>query len=94
MISELWQHTFYVYLCTALFSQLTIASYVLVFRWNISVLRNFFTFWCRYAIVHGMSLKRLFSINAQNGTIIITKPLDREITAWHNITVTATEASQ
>ncbi|XP_006028605.1 cadherin-19 isoform X1 [Alligator sinensis] len=46
----------------------------------------------RYAIVHGMSLKRLFSINAQNGTIIITKPLDREITAWHNITVTATEA--
>ncbi|XP_025942286.1 cadherin-19 isoform X2 [Apteryx rowi] len=45
----------------------------------------------RYSIVHGMYLKRLFSINEHNGTIITTKPLDREIAAWHNITVTATE---
>ncbi|XP_053104122.1 cadherin-19-like isoform X2 [Hemicordylus capensis] len=46
----------------------------------------------RYSIVHSNYLKRLFSINAHNGTIIITKPLDREIAAWHNITVTATES--
>ncbi|NWY05043.1 CAD19 protein, partial [Nothoprocta ornata] len=45
----------------------------------------------RYSIVNGMYLKRLFSINEHNGTIITTKPLDREIAAWHNITVTATE---
>ncbi|XP_067393582.1 cadherin-19 [Emydura macquarii macquarii] len=45
----------------------------------------------RYSIVHSTYLKRLFSINAHNGTIIITKPLDRETAAWHNITVTATE---
>ncbi|KFP95108.1 Cadherin-19, partial [Haliaeetus albicilla] len=45
----------------------------------------------RYSIVHGMHLKRLFSINEHNGTIITTKPLDREIASWHNITVTATE---
>ncbi|NXH23303.1 CAD19 protein, partial [Bucco capensis] len=45
----------------------------------------------RYSIVHGMHLKRLFSINEHNGTIIATKPLDRELASWHNITVTATE---
>uniref|UniRef100_A0A8B9FWT6 Cadherin 19 n=1 Tax=Amazona collaria TaxID=241587 RepID=A0A8B9FWT6_9PSIT len=45
----------------------------------------------RYSIVHGMHLKRLFSINEHNGTIITTKPLDREVASWHNITVTATE---
>ncbi|XP_040405746.1 cadherin-19 isoform X6 [Cygnus olor] len=45
----------------------------------------------RYSIVQGMHLKRLFSINEQNGTIITTEPLDREIASWHNITVTATE---
>ncbi|XP_044862402.1 cadherin-19 isoform X2 [Mauremys mutica] len=45
----------------------------------------------RYSIVHSTYLKRLFSINAHNGTIIITKLLDRETAAWHNITVTATE---
>ncbi|NXP47842.1 CAD19 protein, partial [Heliornis fulica] len=45
----------------------------------------------RYSIVHGMHLKRLFSISEHNGTIITTEPLDREIASWHNITVTATE---
>ncbi|XP_066848853.1 cadherin-19 isoform X4 [Anser cygnoides] len=45
----------------------------------------------RYSIVQGMHLKRLFSINEHNGTIITTEPLDREIASWHNITVTATE---
>ncbi|XP_051466368.1 cadherin-7-like isoform X3 [Apus apus] len=45
----------------------------------------------RYSIVHGMHLNRLFSISEHNGTIITTKPLDREIASWHNITVTATE---
>ncbi|NWU82849.1 CAD19 protein, partial [Onychorhynchus coronatus] len=45
----------------------------------------------RYSIVQSMPLKRLFSINEHDGTIITTKPLDREIASWHNITVTATE---
>ncbi|NWS71853.1 CAD19 protein, partial [Crotophaga sulcirostris] len=45
----------------------------------------------RYSIVQGMHLKRLFSINEHNGTITTTKPLDREIASWHNITVKATE---
>ncbi|NWU11627.1 CAD19 protein, partial [Cephalopterus ornatus] len=45
----------------------------------------------RYSIVQSTSLKRLFSINEHNGTITTTKPLDREIASWHNITVTATE---
>ncbi|NXU42542.1 CAD19 protein, partial [Drymodes brunneopygia] len=45
----------------------------------------------RYSIVHSTHLKRLFSINEHNGAIITTEPLDREITSWHNITVTATE---
>ncbi|XP_061463314.1 cadherin-19-like [Rhineura floridana] len=46
----------------------------------------------RYSIVHSKYSKRLFSINAHNGTISITKPLDREVAAWHNITVAATES--
>ncbi|XP_060133904.1 cadherin-19 [Zootoca vivipara] len=46
----------------------------------------------RYSIVHSKHLKGFFSINAHNGTISITKPLDREIAAWHNITVSATES--
>ncbi|NXN98785.1 CAD19 protein, partial [Rhinopomastus cyanomelas] len=45
----------------------------------------------RYSIVQGIHLKRSFSINEHNGTIITTRPLDREIAPWHNITVTATE---
>ncbi|XP_066184598.1 cadherin-19 isoform X2 [Sylvia atricapilla] len=45
----------------------------------------------RYSIVHGMHLKRLFSLNEHNGAIITTEPLDREIASWHNFTVTATE---
>ncbi|NXG42232.1 CAD19 protein, partial [Psilopogon haemacephalus] len=45
----------------------------------------------RYSIVQGMHLNRLFSIDEHNGTIFTTKPLDREIASWHNITVTATE---
>ncbi|NXG20124.1 CAD19 protein, partial [Grallaria varia] len=45
----------------------------------------------RYSIVQSRPLKRLFSINEHNGTIITTKPLDRETASWHNITVTATE---
>ncbi|NWI52773.1 CAD19 protein, partial [Calyptomena viridis] len=45
----------------------------------------------RYSIIQSTHLKRLFSINEHNGTIITTKPLDREIASWHNITVTATE---
>ncbi|XP_065608007.1 cadherin-19 isoform X2 [Cyrtonyx montezumae] len=47
----------------------------------------------RYSIVQGMHLKRLFSINEHNGTIITTEPLDREKASWHNITVTATETN-
>ncbi|XP_027751038.1 cadherin-19 isoform X2 [Empidonax traillii] len=45
----------------------------------------------RYSIVQSTPLKRLFSISEHNGTIITTKPLDRETASWHNITVTATE---
>ncbi|POI31109.1 hypothetical protein CIB84_005140, partial [Bambusicola thoracicus] len=47
----------------------------------------------RYSIVQGLHLKRLFSINEHNGTIITTEPLDREKASWHNITVTATETT-
>lgn len=46
----------------------------------------------RYSIVRSRHSQRVFSIDAQNGTISVTKPLDREIADWHNITVRATEA--
>lgn len=89
----------YMDICTALFSQLTIALYVLLkehfsITESLASLFFFFFFGCRYSIVQGIHLKRLFSINEHNGTIITTEPLDREIASWHNITVTATETSE
>ncbi|KAM4688955.1 cadherin-19-like [Discoglossus pictus] len=34
---------------------------------------------------------RWFVIDAERGSIITVKPLDREVASWHNITITATE---
>uniref|UniRef100_A0A8C5WL49 Cadherin 19 n=1 Tax=Leptobrachium leishanense TaxID=445787 RepID=A0A8C5WL49_9ANUR len=34
---------------------------------------------------------RYFDVDSQNGSIAIIKPLDRETTQWHNITIIATE---
>ncbi|XP_029446778.1 cadherin-19 [Rhinatrema bivittatum] len=45
----------------------------------------------RYSIVRSKYINRWFSIDAYNGSITITKPLDRELTAWYNLTITATE---
>nr|XP_033790107.1 cadherin-19-like isoform X2 [Geotrypetes seraphini] len=46
----------------------------------------------RYSLIHSKHLNRLFHIDAHNGTITVTKPLDREVTPWYNLTVKATEA--
>ncbi|KAL8182356.1 UNVERIFIED_CONTAM: hypothetical protein K2H54_054471 [Gekko kuhli] len=46
----------------------------------------------RYSVVSGNYLKRWFSINEHNGTIIVTKPLDREVAPLHHLIVTATES--
>ncbi|MEE6464621.1 hypothetical protein FKM82_006303, partial [Ascaphus truei] len=35
---------------------------------------------------------RLFEIDEHSGAITTTKPLDREVVPWHNITITATES--
>jgi len=39
-------------------------------------------------------LDRIFNIYSGNGSLFISKPLDREETPWHNITVIATEISK
>ncbi|XP_060100042.1 cadherin-19-like isoform X2 [Heteronotia binoei] len=46
----------------------------------------------RYSIVPGSHLNRWFHINAHNGTIIVTKPLDREVAPQHHLIITATES--
>ncbi|XP_054840735.1 cadherin-19 [Eublepharis macularius] len=46
----------------------------------------------RYSIVPSKYLNRRFSVNAHNGTIIVTKPLDREIAPLQYLIVTATES--
>ncbi|CAH2284677.1 cadherin-19 isoform X1 [Pelobates cultripes] len=43
----------------------------------------------RYGILKKYS--RFFDIDAHNGSITVIKPLDRETTKWHNITIAATE---
>ncbi|XP_043937752.1 cadherin-11 [Protopterus annectens] len=44
-----------------------------------------------YSIDRHTNLDRLFFINPEDGIIKTTKPLDREETLWHNISVIATE---
>ncbi|XP_048867091.1 cadherin-18-like [Brienomyrus brachyistius] len=46
----------------------------------------------RYFIDSGLNKDTCFSIDAVTGVIMTTQTLDREETAWHNITVTAVEA--
>ncbi|KAM6451265.1 cadherin-24 isoform 2-T3 [Liasis olivaceus] len=45
----------------------------------------------RYSILPHTDLERYFSINPQDGTILTSVPLDREVLPWHNMTVLATE---
>ncbi|KAM9307713.1 cadherin-19-like [Gastrophryne carolinensis] len=45
----------------------------------------------RYGILYNR-FSRSFEIYSGNGSIITSKPLDREEEPWHNITITATEA--
>ncbi|KAI1888843.1 hypothetical protein AGOR_G00172950 [Albula goreensis] len=46
-----------------------------------------------YSIDRHTDLDRLFNIDASNGSITTVKPLDREMSKWHNISVVATEIS-
>ncbi|NXQ91324.1 CADH9 protein, partial [Nyctibius grandis] len=45
----------------------------------------------KYSVDRHTDLDRIFSIYSGNGSLFISKPLDREETPWHNITVIATE---
>lgn len=45
----------------------------------------------RYMIPRYTDVEQFFSINAEDGMITTTRPLDREAQAWHNISVSATE---
>ncbi|XP_078256846.1 cadherin-11 [Rhinoraja longicauda] len=47
----------------------------------------------RYSIEQQSYMDRSFIINAQSGVIKTTEPLDRELTAWQNISVIATEVN-
>ncbi|KAI1888895.1 hypothetical protein AGOR_G00173470 [Albula goreensis] len=48
----------------------------------------------RYYIDKGSDMKKEFRIDPDNGTITIVKALDRETSAWHNLTITAKETKQ
>ncbi|XP_006038039.1 cadherin-9 isoform X1 [Alligator sinensis] len=45
----------------------------------------------KYSVDRHTDLDRIFNIHSGNGSIFISKSLDREETPWHNITVIATE---
>ncbi|XP_008170134.1 cadherin-9 isoform X1 [Chrysemys picta bellii] len=45
----------------------------------------------KYSVDRHTDLDRIFNIHSGNGSIFISKTLDREETPWHNITVIATE---
>ncbi|XP_068053475.1 cadherin-9 isoform X2 [Anomalospiza imberbis] len=45
----------------------------------------------KYSVDRHTDLDRIFNIYTGNGSLFLSKPLDREETPWHNITVIATE---
>ncbi|XP_074002667.1 cadherin-9 isoform X1 [Numenius arquata] len=45
----------------------------------------------KYSVDRHTDLDRIFNIYSGNGSLFISKPLDREETPWYNITVIATE---
>ncbi|NXN37340.1 CADH9 protein, partial [Rhinoptilus africanus] len=45
----------------------------------------------KYSVDRHTDLDRIFNIYSGNGSLFISKPLDREETPWHNISVIATE---
>ncbi|NWT04482.1 CADH9 protein, partial [Mionectes macconnelli] len=45
----------------------------------------------KYSVDRHTDLDRIFNIYSGNGSLFISKPLDREETPWHNITIIATE---
>uniref|UniRef100_A0A8C9QD22 Cadherin 9 n=1 Tax=Spermophilus dauricus TaxID=99837 RepID=A0A8C9QD22_SPEDA len=45
----------------------------------------------KYSVDRNTDMDRIFSIHSENGSIFTLKPLDRESSPWHNITITATE---
>ncbi|XP_036234661.1 cadherin-9 isoform X2 [Molothrus ater] len=45
----------------------------------------------KYSVDRHTDLDRIFNIYSGNGSLFLSKPLDREETPWHNITVIATE---
>uniref|UniRef100_A0A8C3QWD2 Cadherin 9 n=1 Tax=Cyanoderma ruficeps TaxID=181631 RepID=A0A8C3QWD2_9PASS len=47
----------------------------------------------KYSVDRHTDLDRIFNIYSGNGSLFLSKPLDREETPWHNITVIATEIS-
>uniref|UniRef100_A0A8C6NYP6 Cadherin-10 n=1 Tax=Nothobranchius furzeri TaxID=105023 RepID=A0A8C6NYP6_NOTFU len=46
---------------------------------------------CRYTIDRRTDMDRVFNIHAGNGSVFTLRDLDREESAWHNISVIATE---
>ena len=45
----------------------------------------------RYAIDRRTDMDHLFNVHPGNGSVFLLKSLDREESAWHNISVIATE---
>lgn len=48
----------------------------------------------RYSLDRHTDLDRIFNIYSGNGSIFVSKTLDREAAPWHNLTVVATEISK
>lgn len=51
-------------------------------------------FSCRYSIAKSSDATKAFKIDSNNGTVTVAKPLDRETSNWHNVTVVAKETSK
>jgi hypothetical protein len=48
----------------------------------------------RFSLDRHTDLDRIFNIHSGNGSLYTSKPLDRELSQWHNLTVIAAEISK
>lgn len=54
----------------------------------------FFPCMLRFSLDRHTDLDRIFNIHSGNGSLYTSKPLDRELSQWHNLTVIAAEISK
>lgn len=90
------------WISTMYFPEITIYRYICVFTFHHFLLQTisnaalYFSLpsMFRFSLDRHTDLDRIFNIYSGNGSLYTSKPLDRELSQWHNLTVIAAEISK